>query len=513
MKKKQSGTKSSIINSFSGMIAYVFVMLSTMATRIAFAHFLGEELLGLNSLYTSILQILQISELGISAAIIVFLYEPIREADREKTKSIMALYRKVYRVFAAFLMLLGLIVQVFVIPRIVKVNTITIRRAHLYFFLFLLGIVCSYLFASSKSIFYAEQKNRIISYVQAVQKVIVGTLQIIMVFYFKSYVVYLVLAIIGYLVENIICHVYILKEHPYLSDRDYTPLSKRKKREIINVIKPIFIVRIADKVLGQTDSLLINHFIDIATLGMYTNYHTIFNACLGLFNPIGSALTSSYGNMVITAKPAERYSAYKKSYAAFHLLVVWVCVMFITFIQDFIAVAYGEKYLLSDSLAIWMTVYLYFYLVKTIYYSYQNALGLQKIDQKQMIIQVFANIIFSILLVMKMGINGIIVGTILSLVIFSVGYKGYAIYKVVFEVKTDLFFRRTICDGLFAFMCCSATFLITKLFVVRTIIALMLKAIVLGGAGTILCVLVMLMSKEHRMLMFSLLNRIKLRRS
>ena len=92
---------------------------------------------------------------------------------------------------------------------------------------------------------------------------------------------------------------------------------------------------------------------------MYTNYHTIFNACIGLYNPIGSALTSSYGNLAVDANAKEKYTAYLKSYAPFHYIAVVFSCLFLAFIQDFIYIAYGARYVLSDSLSIVMTVYVY----------------------------------------------------------------------------------------------------------------------------------------------------------
>lgn len=125
-----------------------------------------------------------------------------------------------------------------------------------------------------------NKMNRVISIVNAGQKVVVGILQVVAIYQFHNYYVFLILMIIGNLAENLICHFMVLKEHPYLKEPVKEKLSKTEQKKIVELIKPIFVVRIADKVLSQSDSLIINGFIDIVTLGMYTNYHTIFNACI-----------------------------------------------------------------------------------------------------------------------------------------------------------------------------------------------------------------------------------------
>ena len=502
-----SRTTNSIINSIFGMLAYFFVLVATMATRIAFARYLGEELLGLNSLYTSVLQILQITELGIGNAMIIFLYEPVKNSDKEKTKALIHLYKNVYNVFAGVLLLLGIGVQVLLIPHIVDVNTIAMKTVQLYFFLFLVGIVCSYLFAYNKSIFYAEQKNRVISIVNAGQKVVVGILQVVAIYQFHNYYVFLILMIIGNLAENLICHFMVLKEHPYLKEPVKEKLSKTEQKKIVELIKPIFVVRIADKVLSQSDSLIINGFIDIVTLGMYTNYHTIFNACIGLYNPIGSALTSSYGNLAVDADAEGKYRAYLRSYSPFHYIAVFFCCLFLAFIQDFTYIAYGAKYVLSDSLSIIMTIYLYLTLVKTIYYSYQNAMGLHKLDQKQMIAQVPFNIIVSIILAKFLGLNGIILGTILSILIFSFGFKGKYLYEFAFHENIRKYFSKTFKDFVLSGILFTVIFLITNKFRTITFGAFIIKAALMSIGIIISSMAIFATDREFRSSMLTLVRK------
>ena len=475
---KKSRTRNSIYNSLYGMAAYIFVMISTMATRIVFARYMGSELLGLNSLYTSILHVLQISELGIGSAMIITLYAPLKEGNKECTKAIMQIYRKIYNLFSIVLLILGLIIQEFLLKYIVNVS-LDFNKVKLYYFLFLLGIVSSYLFAYNKSILYAEQKNRVISFVNAVTRVLLAVLQIISVTYFKNYVVFLILNIIAYLMENIICYIYVNKEHAYLKEKDIIPLQYDDKKEIVELIKPIFVTRLADKILSQCDSLLINYFVNIITLGLYTNYLTIFNACLGLFNPVGAALTSSYGHLAVSANSKTKYATYKKSYFILHFIVLFFSIYFISIIQDFIIIAYGEEFSLSYIFIMLLTIYLYLSLTKTIYYSIQNALGLQRIDQNYTIMQVIFNLLISVLLGYLFGLNGIILGTILSLLIFPMNFKGRLLYEKVFKLDRKFYYKKTIINY-FKFLCLMLISLsISKIYTAKTILLFIIKAIIM----------------------------------
>ena len=76
-------TKNATRNIFWGMIEKIVTILMPFACRTVFIKVLGSEYLGLNSLFTSILQVLSISELGIGTAIIFSMYKPIAEDDEE----------------------------------------------------------------------------------------------------------------------------------------------------------------------------------------------------------------------------------------------------------------------------------------------------------------------------------------------------------------------------------------------------------------------------------------------
>ena len=505
---KNNNLKNIVMNSAYGMFSYVFVMISTMITRMAFARYLGRELLGLNTLFTSILQILQITELGIGNAIIVFLYEPVKLLDKEKTKALISLYKKVYNGFTIALLSIGLIVQMFILPKIVD-TSIDIRMVQNYFFLFLFGVVCSYVCAYSKSIFYAEQKVRIVSVANAVQKTVVSCLQLIVIFVFENYYAFLLLFIAGNLLENILCHRIVMKSHPYLKEPVAERLSKEEKTKIINLVKSIFVVRMSDKILGQSDSIIINRMIDIVTLGMYGNYHTIFNAVLGLFSPIGAALTSSYGNLSVSASAEEKYDAYKKSYPFMHYVVLLFSCYFLAFIQDFIYLTYGLSYKLDNSTAFVLTIYLYVSLVVTIYYSYQNALGLHKLDQKQIIAQVPLNIISSVILAKYMGLNGVIWGTILSLIVFSFGFKGRYLYQYVFNQKISIYYTKIIKNSLLSILIFVFIMKLNNVYVIDSFIAFFIKAVVLMAITTFLATSMMMLDVDFRNYIIKMIKQLK----
>jgi O-antigen/teichoic acid export membrane protein len=498
--------KNIFLNSIMGMMSYIFVMLSTFVTRIFFVRYMSKELLGLNGLFTSILQLLQVAELGIGAAMTIFLYASLNNKDKEKTKSLINMYKKIYRIFAICLLVIGIIIQELVLKYIVHVS-INFNLVRLYYFLFLVGIVCSYVMAYYKSILYAEQKNRIVSGINGLVKVILAILQIIVLILYKSYILFLILLIIGYLAENILCYIYISKQHAYLKEKDIKPLSKKDKQEVFKLVKPIFITQLADRLLAQTDSVLIDIYVNIITLGIYSNYRMIFSACIGLFNPVGAALTSSYGNLSVTADANRKYLAYRKSHFSLHILVVSFCAYYLCLVQDFIIIAYGVSFLLSETVSILITIYLYLSLVKTIYYSIQNAMGLQKLDQMYTLIQVGFNIVVSIILAKFLGLNGIILGTILSLLVFPMIFKGKLLYEVAFQKNSIEYFKITAIDYIKTTIIICACYLSCKLINVVTILGFIAKLLI----TTVVLIMFIILMYSKSIYMKDLISMLKIK--
>lgn len=89
-------SRNSIRNIIFGMGGQVLNMLMSFAYRTVFMHTLSDEYLGINGVFTNILMVFSLADLGVGTAIIYALYKPIAEDDTEKIKSLMKMYAKAY---------------------------------------------------------------------------------------------------------------------------------------------------------------------------------------------------------------------------------------------------------------------------------------------------------------------------------------------------------------------------------------------------------------------------------
>ena len=86
-------SKNAARNIVFGVTMKLYQILIPFIMRTIIIYFLGMEYAGLNSLFSSVLQILNLAELGVGSAMIFSMYEPIAKDDKIQICALMRLYR------------------------------------------------------------------------------------------------------------------------------------------------------------------------------------------------------------------------------------------------------------------------------------------------------------------------------------------------------------------------------------------------------------------------------------
>lgn len=139
----ESRTKNSMKNVIMGLLVQVITVLLTFITRTIFIKVLGEDYLGINGLFTNILAVLSMAEMGIGTAIVYSMYKPLKDNDTKKLNALVNYYKKLYNIIALIVLLVGLAILPF-LDSIVQLDR-EIENLKLYYILFLLNSVVSYL--------------------------------------------------------------------------------------------------------------------------------------------------------------------------------------------------------------------------------------------------------------------------------------------------------------------------------------------------------------------------------
>lgn len=424
-------TKATILNSFSGILYYLINVLLNIISRRAIIFFLGIEYQGVNGLFSNILSMLSIAELGFGTAIIYHLYEPIKVNDQEKIIALLQFYKKTYNIIAAVIFLLGICLTPFV-HLFVDTSTLNIHFK-LVFLLFLMDSVLSYCFTYKRSLLIADQKNYIVTYFDIVYILLSTLAQIAILNLTRNFYYFLTVKFLFRLLENLILNIWINHHYKYITRKETILLDSEIFRDIILKVKGLMFHRIGSFVVTGTDNMILSRFLGLTTVGIYSNYSLIITSLLGLISKVTSSATSSVGNLLLENDPQKSRSVFEE----LQLFNTWIIYMsgtaFFHLATPFVSLFFGKDYILHKSTVLLLTIYFYLSGMKKVFGTYKDAAGIQYEDRWIPVIESIVNLILSISLVQCIGINGIFIGTVVSSVIIYCYTFPILIYKNILK--------------------------------------------------------------------------------
>lgn len=434
-----SRTKNSIVNSSVSIVTQVLTVIINFVVKTIFIKILGSEYLGINGLFSNIITMLSLADLGIGIAIPYSLYKPLADKDESKIKALMNYYAKIYNVIGIVVLALGLSLTPF-LSYIIKDIPDNIPYLSLIYALFVIHSASSYFFVYKKFLIDSDQKGYITSRIVFVFSTILSIVQVIILFTTKNYIFYLLSSVIMVIGQNI----YISKKanqlYPFIKQKNKESLDTTDIKDIKKNVSALFIYKVGSVIVNGTDNIIISKFIGLVTVGIYSNYLLISNSITNVLNQIFNAITSSIGNLVVTTNKKRSESIYEKlNFFNFWLYaVVSICIMIL--INPFIKIWIGEKYLLSTIVVFLFSFKIYISGMQSVTTSFRNAYGLFYKARFRPVIMVVLNITISLLLVKPYGVAGVLLGTVISNLFTTAIMDPYVVYKYGFEKSSKNYF-------------------------------------------------------------------------
>lgn len=429
----KSRTYNAAMNSFIGTLVAVLNIIINFVVRIVIVRTLGDEINGLHNMFQSLINVLAIVETSFSTAMIINLYGPMKINDTQLISKTMALYRRLYILIAIFFWFIGCLVCLN-LDGFINTN-IEMKQVRCFFVLFLLSFIGNQLTYSYRIILFAEQKNRISSLVTVISELIFRCGGVLVAALFHNYIFFLLFLIGEKLFSNGICARYVRKTHPDVIWKKVVCDEKEIKDKVISSVKPLLRTQLANVIQNSSQSIVIGILLgNIAIVGYYGNYQLVVGAVGLLFSQIGGAFTSSFGNLAIDNNVDHMYGVYRKALFIMSSLAIVVCSGFLVCIQPFIELAFGKNYLLSFVSVLIFAVNIFVSIINVPIISIQNAMGLHKLDEKQMIIQAIMVVLLQCLAGKFFEMEGILLGALMPVIIFTTLNKGRIINKKIFMV-------------------------------------------------------------------------------
>ncbi|SEW39779.1 glycoside hydrolase family 88 protein [[Clostridium] fimetarium] len=408
-------------------------------SRTFLIHILGVNYLGINGLYTNVLSVLSLAELGIGTAISYSLYKPVVDKDLEKIKILMQLYKQVYRIIAIIITALGLLIIPFLKYIIKNPGDITLDQLNIFYLIFLFNTVSTYFVSYKYSLTNAEQKNYIQINIQVITSLTILIAQIIILIVSKSFLIYLLAGAVIGLIQKIFVYIYFNKLYPYLLEKSNGNLSKEEIKVFKKNIIALLYHKIGETSINQTDNIIISSFINITCVAILSNYNLIINTVNVFINIVFNSVISGLGNLIATENKERQYLLFK----VYRFLGFWVyglsLLFFVFLLTPFINIWLGPNMIIDKSAIILIMVDYYFKGHRTVINNFKSAAGIFDADKYISIAQAVVNLVLSIILVQFIGLKGVFIGTIVAGLIANVT-KPFIIYKMIFNKDAKYYF-------------------------------------------------------------------------
>lgn len=474
-------------NILFGLISNTINIILGVVIQSIFLQTLGEEYLGLNTLFTSILSMLSIAELGISSAIIYNLYKPIAEQDKEKIKSLMKFYKRCYTIIIIVMLIIGFIISLF-LKQIVG-QTQGIQNLYLLYILFLADVIFSYVIAYKRSIIYANQKEYVINIVHLIYLIVMNGLQIAFLYITHNYCVFLIIKLLCRIFENAIISIIANRMYPYIKEKEVLDLESDTKNGIIKNIKALFFHKIAGFVVNSTDTILISVFFEgLITVAYYSNYNLVLSALTTILNQILISTTASIGDLLTEGNKEKNYSVYKKLNLLNFVIFIVGSTGIACVIEPFISIFFGEQYILGKFILISLIIKFFIQGMRRTLMSFKEAAGIFYKDRFMPIVESIVNLVASIVLLKIFGLAGVFLGTaVSSLVILLYSYPKY-VYIPLFNKQWKNYYKEFLKYIIYAVVIVAVSIIINGFinvgnvfvqFVISTVIALIIPAIII----------------------------------
>lgn len=392
---------------------------------------LGAEYLGISGLFTNIVSMLSIAELGIGTSIIFHLYYPVSQNDEKRIKELVSYYKKCYRIVLAVIAAAGALVMPF-IP--VLVGTTEIREnIYLIYFLFWADCAASYCFVYRQSILIANQYNYIVNIGLMACRCLTYLCQMSYLELSHNYYGFLIIGIILRIADNMILAVIAGKKYPMLRECGQSQLNDQKiLSDISKKIKASVFHRVGSFIVIGSDNILISLLCGISTVGFYSNYNMIISALRSVVNQCFNAVTSGVGNMLVTSEHSVQFTVYRKIRFLNYIIASFVSLCLYGLMDSWICIWIGKEWLLQESVLVALTINLFLNLMRNTMSIFKDAAGIVYEDRFVPLIECMVNIVCSIAFFQMFGIAGIFVGTICSNLVLHVYSYPYFVYHKLF---------------------------------------------------------------------------------
>ncbi len=439
--EKNTRTVNSLKSVLTGVGGQALTFLLQFVNRIVLINTIGVQYLGISGLFTSVITILSIGELGIGTAICYALYKPLAQNDTKKICAIMNLLKNAYRIVGVSIAAFGVIFYPF-LPYFMK-GTTDLVNVDIVYALYIADSAFSYFFFAYKSaLLQADQKKYVVNIIGNIASVATIALRTLVLALTKSYIAYMVVQTVGNISKSLAGALAVNKRYPYLREGKKEKLSKAERKDIFKNLFALALSRISLTLMNSTDNLIIANRISMIVVGFYSNYALITNAITQLVKSVFSAFTASIGNLFAGADKQKSEFIFR----CLNFLNFWVygfcAICLFNLFNPFIALVWGADMVFDELTVLIIVLNFLTEGLQNAVMSYKDACGIFWQGRYRPLVSVIINIVLSVVLANVMGVAGIFLGTIISRFVTTWWFDARLVHRYAFGISPKKYYVR-----------------------------------------------------------------------
>lgn len=454
---QESRTKNAKRNIIFGVLNRITTILFPFVIRTVMLYILGSEYLGLDSLFASILNFLSLAELGVGSALVYSMYKPIAENDPELICALLNLYRRLYRLIGTFIFGAG-IALIPLLPGVIKGDCPPDVNLYILYLVYLANTALTYwMYGYKTSLLSAHQRSDVESKTAVLLRSGMYLLQIAALFLTRNYYWYILWLPVFTVLNNLIISAITDRMYPDYQCRG--EISKEKQNDIKKKVLALFGTKANSIVLHAMDNIIISAFLGLAMVGMYGNYYYIMSAIVGMITIVYNSMTAGIGNSLETETTEKNIFDFNVLTFANFWLVSFCSVSLLCLYQPFMKLWVHEENMLDMAVVLLLVIYFYIYQIRRVVLTYKDAGGIWWEDRYRPYISMAVNLVGNYVMVQIIGIYGVILSTIFSMLI-SIPLENYTVFKYIFHRSLRKFYLKNLVYVLLAAALCIVTYAI-----------------------------------------------------
>ena len=429
-------------NSFYGLLGKAAGLIVSFISRTVFIYTLGQYYLGVNGLYTDILNMLSFAELGFGSAMNFALYGPVAREEEEKVGQLLNLYKNIYRLVAIAILIIGLLLVPFLQYIINGADSLTVFELRLYFLIFLANTVVTYFVSYKYGLLNAMQRTYLQTNLETISTVLAGLVQIVVLFTTSSFLLYLLSNTAVLILSRIGIALYLNSRFPLLVKYPGASLPAADRKSIFQEVRGLAVHQFASVAVYATDSIIISAVptLGIAVVGAVSNYNMIINSISGIIIVVLNSVIAGFGNLAVSSSKIRFLEVFKEAnFIDFWIYGLCTACLFVL-LPPFIELWVGSQYLIDQASLLLILINFYLQGQSTIYNNARVAKGHFSMDKNWALAQALTNLVVSTACAFQFGLVGVYIGTVVSRLVLFIS-RPCVTYRFLFDDSPLNYFK------------------------------------------------------------------------